>query len=163
MSARKAAPLRERLPGPGWAPARVALPPAESVSAWTDGRVLVISALELAEAPDARGDSIPQWHISVSELGRRPSKSGLRRALKAFGMHSSEEDNHHPGFARHFWLPVDKTRRVTCQCKEDEDVIQESDGYNWTNPRDGECRGCELEALVGKPCPLHPRPAREAL
>lgn len=149
------AATRERLPGQGWAPARVPLPPAESVSAWTDGRVLVISALEVAESPDGRGDAIPQWHISVSERGKRPSKGGLRRALGAFGMRGSEEDNHHPGVARHFWLPVDPTRRVKCQCKADEDVIREPGGYEWTNPKDGACRGCELQRMTGKTCPLH--------
>lgn len=151
------APLRERLPGPGWSTVSVPLPPAESVSAWTDGHVTVISALELAEAPDGRGDAIPQWHVSISERGRRPSKGGLRRALRAFGMVGTEEDNHHPGVARHFWLPVDKARRVSCQCKDDEDVVREPDGYVWTNPRAGEgpCRGCEIASMTGKPCSIH--------
>lgn len=139
----------------------VPLPPAISASAWADGRgVLVISALVLAEAPDGRGDTIPQWHVSVSEKGARPSPEALRRALRAFRMEGTEEDNHHPGVARHFWLPVDPTRRVECQCKTDETIVQEPDAYTWTNPVEGPCRGCELASMleslgITKPCPIH--------
>lgn len=121
--------------------------------------VTVISVLELAEAPDGRGDSIPQWHISISRLGKRPSDRHVRRVLRDFGLLGAEEDNHHPGAVRSFWLPVDPSRRVECQCKTDEDVIVERDGYRWTNPREGEgaCRGCELERMMGKPCSIHRR------
>ena len=147
---------RERLPGPGWSPVRGSLPPAISVSAWTNGRLRVISALEMAEAPDGRGDAIPQWHISVTESGLRPSPRGLRRALRAFGMGGAECDNHHPGNAQHYWLPLDKARRVDCQCKADEVVVKEP-GYTWTNPApgEGECRGCEWWNMCGKRCPIH--------
>ena len=152
----------ERLPATGhWT--RVKDPPglhATSASAWRYGRVMVISALEIAEAPDGRGDRIPQWHVSVSASGRRPSDRELRRALKAFGMIRAEEDNHHPGLARHFWLTLDPSRRVDCQCKVDEVTIRDADGYTWTNPApgEGECRGCEMQRLLGNPCPLHAEP-----
>lgn len=150
--------ITERLPGPGWrslqVPSALAAR-ATSISTWTDGRAIVISALEDATAPDGAGDTIPQWHVSVSELGRRPSPRVLRKALRAFRMEEAEEDNHHPGVARHFWLPVDKSRRVSCECKETEKVVREADGYTWTNPTDAPCRGCELQRLLGKRCPLH--------
>lgn len=148
-------PLMERLPGPGWA--RLPTPPglSGSTSAWSDGRAAVISSLVDAKAPDATEDIIPQWHISVTERGKRPSERVLRRALRAFGMSDAEEDNHHPGNARHFWLPVDPARRTGCECKVTETTEREPDGYTWTNPTDGPCRGCELERALGKPCPLH--------
>lgn len=150
----------ERQPhGGGWE--RMAPPALDgrvlSVSRWRYGRILVISALEDAEYPDGNGRG-PQWHLSVSRSGVRPSAADVRRAQRAFRMVGTEEDNHHPGNARHFWLPVDPAHRVTCQCKDDEDVIRETDGYTWTNPRpeSGEgCRGCEFERLKGKPCPIH--------
>jgi hypothetical protein len=120
----------------------------------------VISALEVASYPDGQGEG-PQWHVSVSKGGKRPKDKELRAALRAFGMVGAEEDNHHPGVARHLWLPVDPSRRVDCECKEEEALITEPDGYKWTNPREGRCRGCAIAPLTGKPCPLHPAPHTE--
>lgn len=154
--------LRERRPSlPGWVqldarrlPAEL-LAGAEQASAWRNGTTQVISALVLADLPDGAGVGL-QWHISVSRLGtKRPKPHDLRRALRAFAMQGAEEDNHHPGTARHFWVPVDEAHRVECQCKTDETVVVEQDGYTWTNPKSGPCRGCELQALTGKLCPLH--------
>lgn len=129
-------------------------------SAWQLGPVVVLSALELVKAPDGQGDEIPQWHISIADVGKRPSPKHVRRALRAFGMVGAEEDNHHPGNARHFWMPVDPARRVACECKEDEAVVVEPDGYRWTNPHEGEgpCRGCEFAAIAGRPCSIHGAP-----
>lgn len=146
--------------GDGWR----SLPSVISVSAWQRGPACAISALELAEYPDGNGFG-PQWHVSVSRMGKRPKPHDVRGVLRAFGIVAiCEEDNHHPGSARHFWVPVDPVRRVTCQCKEDEDLIVEPDGYVWTNPKDGSCRGCEFARLIGKACPFHPEalPSPEA-
>lgn len=119
-------------------------------STWMRGRLLVISSLEL-EAREG-----PTWHISISSNGRRPIPREVRRALMAFGLLGAEEDNHHPGRARHFWMPVDPARRgKACACKRNEDLIEEPDGFTWTNPKDGSCRGCELESMIGAPCTLH--------
>ena len=72
-------------------------------------------------------------------------------------MLDAEQDNHHPGGACHFFQPVDPARRRDCECKVTEVVVTEPDGYQWTNPSDGPCRGCELGKLIpSKPCPLHP-------
>lgn len=152
---------QERLPRPGWtrlADPRLPGPLPLSISAWTDGQATVISALEMAEAPDASGEAILTWHVSVSERGKRPRPRVLKRALAAFGLVGVEQDNHHPGSACHFFQPVDPTRRRSCECKVTETVITDpGDGYQWTNPSDGPCRGCELaKFLPSKPCPLHP-------
>lgn len=128
---------------------------AVSVSAWVCGPIFVISALELADAPDGTHDIIPQWNISISASGKRPKPTHVRKALRAFGMVGAECDNHHPGNAQHFWLPVDPARRVGCECKETETVITEPGGYKWTNPTDAPCRGCEIAPLTGRPCSLH--------
>jgi len=132
-------------------------------SAWTFGPLRVISTLTLAELPDGSKEIGPQWHISITDAGKRPKPKQVRRALRAFDMVGAEEDNHHPGNARHFWMPVDSARRVDCECKADEVTIVEPDGYRYTNPHDpAECRGCEFQRLTGKPCPLHAE-AAEAL
>jgi hypothetical protein len=128
-------------------------------SVWSDGRVLVISSLIDAELPDGSGVGL-QWHVSVSQHGKRPKPRELDRARRAFGIVGWEEDNHHPGNARHYFRPVDPSKRVDCECKANETVVVERDGYRWTNPTDEPCRGCELEKLLGdrgKPCPLHPK------
>lgn len=126
-----------------------------SRSTWTDGRLVVITDLILAEAPDGSGDLIEQWHLSATHLGARCSDREMRRVRRDFGMRDAEEDNHHPGNARNLFLPVDPKRRVDCECKATETVVVEVDGYTWTNPTDARCRGCELEELIGKPCSLH--------
>ena len=155
--------LRERAPtGSEWSQYTVHGLAAElralSFSCWRSGPIRVISALENAEYPDGAGFG-PQWHISITNAGKRPKPHHVRRALRAFGMVGSEEDNHHPGNARHFWLPVDPAHRVDCQCKAEEQTLVEPDGYTWTNPRPGtgeDCRGCEMGRILGKPCPVHP-------
>jgi hypothetical protein len=129
-----------------------------SVSRWQRGAVLVVSALEDAELPGAGGASGPTWHVSISRLGKRPRPRDVAHALRDFGMVGAEQDNHHPGVAQHYFMPVDPAYRSACECKTTEDVIVEADGYTWTNPKldavEG-CRGCEFERLQGKPCPIH--------
>jgi hypothetical protein len=127
--------------------------PLPGARAWQLGRTCVLSSLAMMELP--RGGVGPTWLISISRQGRRPQPDDIERALRAFGMVGAEEDNHHPGNARHFFMPVDPSQRVDCECKATETVIADTDGYTWTNPKDGPCRGCELQASLGKPCPLH--------
>ena len=130
----------ERLPGKtsGWRRANRWAPPpdmkTQSVSAWMRRGVFMISALELAEAPDGTGDVIPQWHVSMSKrndahdvASKRPTDEECNQALACLGMTGAEEDNHHPGVARHFWMPLDPKRRVDCECKADESGIVDPD------------------------------------
>lgn len=126
-------------------------------STWSDGRLFVISTLVDAELPDGSGATGLQWHVSISRgKGKRAKPLEIRRALRAFDFVSAEEDNHEPGAARHFWMPVDPSRRVDCECKETEDVITDRDGFKWSNPKDpSECRGCQYARMFGKPCPIH--------
>lgn len=122
----------------------------------------VLSSLVIAELP--RGGAVgPQWHVSVvdrsAEIPARPTAAQLRLARCAFDVLTAEEDNHHPGAARQFWVPVDPRERRDCECKTTEVQVVEADGYRWSNDPDT-CRGCELERgmrLVGetRPCPIH--------
>lgn len=131
------------------------------LSAWQLGRTCVISSLDLAELPDGSGEVGPQWHISITAVGNRRAKpEQVRRALRAFGMVGAEEDNHHPGNARHFFMPVDPARRVDCECKATDENVIDPDGYRWTNDKSAGadpsvCRGCEIAPVTGRPCAVH--------
>jgi len=126
-----------------------------AVSTWVSGPLRVISTLVNADLPDGSGVG-EQWHISLTRKARRPHPTDVRRALRAFDLAGAEEDNHHPGNARHFWRPVDPTKRVDCECKDTDAVVVEKDGYTFSTPAAGPCSGCQFEAATGKPCPLHP-------
>ena len=115
------------------------IPNVISQSMWTDGRLSVVSS-----------------HVSVSRFGKRPKPAELARAQREFSIRGWEEDNHHPGHARHYFRPVDPAERVDCECKSNETTHVEPDGYRWTNPTDEPCRGCEFAAQHGKTCPIHP-------
>lgn len=152
--------ITERRPGSEWVQrhARRRTPGAHCESTWSIGTITVISSLVTAELPKGDGSGL-QWLISISDRGRRPKPHHVRKALRAFGMaDGSDRDNHHPGNAQHYWMPVDPAERVSCQCKADEVTVREADGYTWTNPVDADpdvCRGCEIAPLTGRPCPLH--------
>lgn len=113
----------------------------------------VISTRVLAVYPYSDGIGL-QDHVSISCSQHRPSRRQVEIALAAFGMVGTEEDNHHPGIARHFWRAVDPAHRVDCQCKASDTTIVDG-SYAWTNPVEGPCRGCEFTRLSGRPCPLH--------
>jgi len=132
-------------------------PDGSIVQRWSSGPILVTSGIHNTELPDGRGERGPQWLIGISAQGKRPKPHHVRRVLRAFGMKEAEEDNHEPGVARKFFLVVDPTRRVDCECKDTEETIVEPDGFRWSNPRPGEgpCRGCAYEAQFGRPCPIH--------
>jgi hypothetical protein len=125
-----------------------------TIHVFQSGPIRVTSSVQIAEMPDGNGTG-PQWLVSVSHHGKRPKPHHVSRALRAFGMTGAEEDNHHSGNARHFFLVCDPSRRVACECKSTETVIVERDGYRWSNPKDGPCRGCEGAPLTGRPCPIH--------
>lgn len=122
---------------------------ALSSSAWQAGPIYVLSELVLAQSPVKSGENVHQWHISISNSGKRPKPTHVRKARRAFGMADAEEDNHYPGRARTFWLAVDPAHRADCECKETEATVVDEDGYRWQNPKDAsECRGLRVRAHV---------------
>lgn len=130
-------------------------------TAWrSHDRLLVVSSRESAYLPGSGEPSLvgPQWLVSVSRYARgraRPSDSDVARVVAAFAMPAVDEDNHHPGIARHLWCPIDERYRNACECKLTEITVTELDGYRWTTDTDGPCRGCEYERLFALPCTLH--------
>lgn len=153
--------LTERRPrGNGWQQVQVpgGLAPDRARSAWHYGKIRVISSLADMQLPDGSGVG-PQWLVSVSRSGRRPSPSDVRKALRCFRMEGAEEDNHGPGNARAFFLVVDHAHRVTCECKTTETSFVDADGYRFTCADDpADCGGCDLERITGRDCPRHRPP-----
>lgn len=125
-----------------------------ATSWWRCGDLVVASSLVNAQYPSGDGVGL-QWTVSVSAAGRSTTRAERREALRAFDMLGAEEDNHFPGVARHYWKPLDPSRRVDCECKSSEVVVVEADGRRWTNPRDAPCRGCAFAVVSGRPCPIH--------
>lgn len=126
-----------------------------AISRWERGTVVALSALVRCELPDGSGRVGLTWHASVSRRGKRPLPRDVEHFRRDFGLLGAEEDNHHPGAARHYFMPLDERERRDCECKATETTLTEKDGYRWTNPKDGPCRGCEYARLSGKPCPVH--------
>ena len=119
----------------------------------------VISEICRAELPDGSGAGL-QWHVSISQRRQRPDPAAVVEALAALDMAGAEEDNHEPGIARSFWRPMNTRHRVDCQCKANEEIITEPDGYRWTNPRAARdnptlCRGCSYVQRYGGICTVH--------
>lgn len=110
--------------------------PGVKTLAFQLGRVVVFSTVAKMTAPDSSGDILPTWLVSVSEFGKTmPSDATMRRVRRAFGMERAEEDNHEPGLARKLFLVVDAARRVECECKTTEIVVEREDGYRYSQPR----------------------------
>lgn len=143
------------------------LVPVSGFSRWKGARIsgstwrshdglFVMSACENSVLPGTHPEEYgPQWHISVSRAPARSTTDDVRRVVEGFAMPAFDEDNHHPGIARHLWCPVDERYRTACECKLTEQLIVEPDGYEWTNDTTAPCRGCEFERLTGHPCTLH--------
>lgn len=126
-----------------------------AVSAWRCGPILVFSSLSIMEMPDGDGTG-PQWLVTISADRKRPAQWQVDKVLKDFGMEGAEEDNHTPGRTRGFFLVCDPARRVACQCKSDEAVVVEPDGFTWSKDLSGKpCQGCIVADAFGFPCPEH--------
>jgi hypothetical protein len=131
-------------------------------TAWVshDG-LLVVSSREMAHLPGSGEPPLigPQWLVSVSRRSGgvdarcRVTDDDVRRVVDAFAMPAFDEDNHHPGVARHLWCPIDPAYQQACECKLTELTVDD-DGYIWTTEADA-CRGCEFERLSGLPCTRH--------
>lgn len=140
-------------------PSGAIVQPGQTLYVSHDG-LHVISSLENADLPGS-GDPPqqgPSWLITVSKPGPERcnvTDDDLRRVIDAFAMPAYDEDNHHPGIARHLWCPLDERYQQACECKLTEVTITEANGYQWTTDTDGECRGCEYQRMFGKPCTIH--------
>lgn len=97
----------------------------------------VFSSRDMMQAPDGSGDLVDTWIVSVSRDNcAMPKDRDLARVRRDFGMKLAEEDNHEDGTARKLFLVVDRARRVACECKTDETVIERPDGYRYSVPKE---------------------------
>lgn len=129
---------RERTPklGTGWEPMPLpAFLQEGEASAWRRGRLVVISTLADITTNGVDG---PCWLLSLSRAGnRRPDDKDLKRMLRDFAVPSPwDEDNHEPGRARKVFVPVNPAQRTACECKTDETIVVEPDGYRWSKPKE---------------------------
>lgn len=134
------------------------------ISAWRshDG-LRVTSGLHQANQPGSGEPPKvgPSWLVAVSrapvaDVARcTVTDDDLVHAVTGFAMPAFDEDNHHPGIARHLWCPVDELYRNACECKLSETTIVEANGYEWTTDDGEECRGCDYERRFGLPCTIH--------
>lgn len=122
---------------------------------WQRERLTVLSALQWVQPTDPTQPARWEWHISVTRRGERATDADVAKVRLVFGMADAEEDNHMPGKTRNLVLPVLPEHRKPCDCKTIEQVVTEPDGFQWSNPRKGDCRGCEHARLFGATCPIH--------
>lgn len=155
--------------GLGWFALGVTRLPNEDwdMYGWTHDATMTraISSLNPMRLP-ATGRTGLTWLVSVTRITEdggadRPSEAQARLVRCAFGMLDAEEDNHHPGNSRHFFLPVNPAERVPCECKAGETQVVEPDGYRWSKDEAGPCAGCDLARTMAeagqtpRPCPEH--------
>lgn len=131
----------KRPTGPGWNRATWwTCPPALAelgypTEAWqhTSG-LFVLSAVEVAQPEPGEVALGPEYHLSVSLLGRRCSSADAVFVLDQFGLNDATEDNHVPsGRVRNFWRPVaDNLSGYQCPCQDKEPAMVEDGGdYVW--------------------------------
>lgn len=91
------------------------------------GGYYAITSVETVDAENLG----PEYHLSVTRCGWRLDAQEIPEILATFQMEGADEDNHFPGRARHFWMPVNESLRgYVCECKKDEPAIQDGD-YIW--------------------------------
>lgn len=126
-------------PGSGWVRAEHVLAMPQAVSelgypwaAWAHyaNGMLVISAVEKPEPGPGEFDAGPEYHLSVSAMGRRCSTADAIWALGQFDLLDAKEDNHTPsGRVRNFWRPVaDPLSGFECPCQDSEPAMREDKG-----------------------------------
>ena len=83
-----------------------------------------------------RGEVVPHRHLSVAVAGhaRRATDLEMARVRIDFGLEDAEEDNHQPGVARNLFRPLHLPGGTVgiCDCKSDETVVIEPDGFRWS-------------------------------
>ena len=88
-------------------------------------KIAVISAVEVPDPSIG-----PEYHLSVSRMGKRCTASQGEFAKKQFGMVDANEDNH-SGILRSYWMPVAEDKRgVNCECEKHEAAVVDGD-FTW--------------------------------
>lgn len=102
---------------------------------WGRGLVVISSAMDA----EYQGVVVPHNHVSVAlhDHRRRPNDKEMGWVRADFDMEDAEEDNHLPGVARHLFLPLHLPRGTEgiCDCKADETLVVEPDGFRWSKTK----------------------------
>lgn len=126
---------KAKTPSTGWVYDGYYIVDDVPIHRWHSGDVIVCSSYCLSTYQKT-SILVPQFHVSVTEHGARPSDEAVRAALADFGMEGADEDNHLPGRARHFWMCDDgRKAEPPCDCKATEETIVEPDGFRWQRKR----------------------------
>lgn len=85
---------------------------------WQKGQYRALSSLVYLD--DGHQPLHWEWVVSFSKSSReRLSNVEIAQCLKEFDASDFYEDNHEPGIARKFWLPVEYQYRTACPCKDE--------------------------------------------
>lgn len=92
---------------------------------WQSGQYRALSSL--VNIDDGHQPPHYEWVVSFSKSSRETlTDTEVKKCLKEFDALDFEEDNHEPGIARKFFLPVEHKYRKPCPCK-DEEIVREGD------------------------------------
>jgi hypothetical protein len=85
---------------------------------WQSGKFRALSSL--VNIDDGHQQPHYEWVVSFSQQDRQTvSDKDIARCLRDFDALDFEEDNHEPGIARKFFLPVEHQYRKPCPCKDE--------------------------------------------
>jgi len=92
---------------------------------WQKGEYRALSSL--ANIDDGHQPPHYEWIVSFSKQSREVlTDAEIAKCLADFDALDFEEDNHEPGIARKFFLPVEHQYRKPCPCK-DERIVSLGD------------------------------------
>lgn len=104
----------------------------QTLERYFDGTLLVLSG---SADMEYRGLIVPTFHVSVSVpfSNRRATDAEVEVVRRAFDMQDAEEDNHSSSVHRNLFRPAHLPKGTVgiCECKEDEETVVESDGFQW--------------------------------
>lgn len=99
------------------------------------GARVLVSVVDVADAGKQHLVSISMYCAVSRDGRRRASDAEVANILRIFCIPGAEEDNHEPGIARKFWWRIGQ-EQVECECKADEEIVVEPDGYRWSRKRE---------------------------
>lgn len=133
-----------------------------------DGRITASDPTTFTPRLLSQGFGDQREKLCVAAVMTRPRYVGIGHSTQRFAKNGARHAGHTrtasdkgPPSRVMGWMPSERTvinaGVGTSQCKATEIVVREPDGYTWTTPRNGPCRGYMslVRSLTGRLCPLH--------